>query len=116
MGFSIAGEFPPVVPQSPPARVKLTGIAVLPPDKWVSLRVEEFNEPAVEVVLREGWRRLSVRVVEIDSHARWAIIRCGATDVKLIVEGKNTSVVVAAEFGGEHRPLPLLPPPGSGDP
>lgn len=114
--LAMADEASPTVPQSPPARVKLTGIAVLPPDKWVILEITEYGQPEVRLALTEGSRRLSVRVVKIDSQVRWAIIRCGQTDMKFTIESPATLANPTAELGGEHRPLPLLPPPGAGDP
>lgn len=107
---------PPALPALPPVRVKLIGIAVLPPDKWVLLEVQADSEPAVQFALMPNARRIGLQVIEVDPHACWAKIRNGNAVVTLTVENSAAAPVAINNSGGEHRPLPLLPPPGAGDP
>jgi len=111
-----AGEIRIALPQTPPAGVKLTGIAVLSSDKWALLEVQEYGQSAERLVLTEGSRRLALEVVEVDPRAQWVIIRNAGELMKLTVEKPASASFVAANFGGEHLPVPLLPPVGAGDP
>lgn len=116
-GFGLtAGETRTALPQTPPARVKLTGIAVLPPDKWGLLEVQEYGQPADRLVLMEGSRRLALEVVEVDGQARWVTVRNAGVLMKLTIEKPAAASMVAVNLDSEHIPLPLLPPIGAGDP
>lgn len=111
-----AGEIRIALPQTPPARVKLTGIAVLPPAKWALLEVQEYGQPADQLALMEGSRRLALEVVEVDGQAKWVTVRNAGALMKLTLEKPAGATIATANSGGAHLPLPLLPPAGAGDP
>lgn len=113
----MASVSPAALPQLPPARVKLIGIAILPPHKWVLLEVEEYQQPPVQITLLQGARREFLQVLEVDSKCGWAIICNAGVDVKLTIEMPATAAPnLVSILDEEHRPLPLPPPPGAGDP
>jgi hypothetical protein len=112
-----AGEPRVALPQMPPARVKLTGIAVLPPAKWALLEVQEYGQPAQQIALAEGSRRIALEVVEVDCLGRWVMVRQAGALLKLTIENPAAvPSIAAANVDAEHVPLPLLPPVGAGDP
>jgi hypothetical protein len=111
-----AGEPPLALPQMPPAQVKLTGIAILPPVKWALLEVQEYGQNISPLALTEGSRRLALEVVEVDAKAGWVTVRNAGVLMTLTIEKMGATPAAPVAWGGEHRPIPVLPPIGAGDP
>ena len=105
-----------VIPQTPPPKIKLNGIAVLPPDKWVLLEIQADGRPVDRVALTEGSRKASLEVVTIDAQGKSATIRNAGVLMTLAIGKAGAPSMVVANFGGEHVPLPLVPEIGAGDP
>ncbi len=105
-----------VIPQTPPPKIKLNGIAILPPNKWAMLEVQVDGQPVDRLALIEGSRRASLEVVTIDAEGKSVIIRNAGVLMTLAIGKSEAPSMIAANFSGEHVPLPLLPVVGAGDP
>ena len=109
----------PTAAASPPQQLKLTGIAALLPRKWAVLQIQEPGKPARSVLLKEGTKESGVEVVEIDAQARWVKILNGGAPMTLTFANnglRSNSPQLAGGPDPNHVPVPLLPPPGAGDP
>ncbi|MEJ0089393.1 MAG: hypothetical protein WDM80_06570 [Limisphaerales bacterium] len=105
-----------VIPQTPPPKIKLNGIAILPPDKWALLEIQAEGQPVDRVAMTEGSRKASLELVTIDAKGKSATIRNAGVLTTLAIGKSESPSMMAANFGGEHVPLPLLPVVGAGDP
>ena len=122
--FSLVAAPPPAVhfpppPAAPMTRLKLTGLAVLPPDKWALLQIQEEGAPPFSAALLEGESKGAVRLVSINITAATALVSNGAVLTELALEKigvRNKAVAAPTQLAAEHRPIPVLPLPGAGDP
>ena len=106
----------PVVATASLARIKLTGLAVIPPLKWVVLKIQEPGKPAAMTTLQEGCSEGVVEILEVDANARHVKIRNAGLMMTLTFEDEDLLQKKAlAGLEVEHRPLPLLPPTDAGD-
>jgi len=112
----VAGEARIALPQTPPAALKLTGLAESLSNKWALLEVQEYGQPAEHLALTEGSCRGTVTVVQVDARAGWAKVNYAGAVITLTVEKLSTAAALPAKPVGEHLPLPLLPQDGVGDP
>ena len=113
-----AANFPPP-PAAPMTRLKLTGLASLPPDKWALLQIQEEGAAPFSATLLEGESKGAVRLVSINITDATAMVSNGAVLTELALEeigGRNVPVAAPTQLAAEHLPIPVLPPPGIGDP
>jgi hypothetical protein len=92
---------------APVVRLKLLGIAALPPRKWAVLQVEQPGKPAAAIVFREGQSIASVEVTEIDASSRTVTVRhaAGSTSLTFEADSVKPAVAAATEAERDHQPI-----------
>jgi hypothetical protein len=95
-------------------RIKLTGVAALPSQRFAMLQVEENGKAPVLITLREGVSSYHFQLLAIDIGKKEVLVRnCGEL-VRLWFDEKNPGAP-ACGSDPDHAPIPVTPDPNSGD-
>ena len=114
----------PTLASNPPppvtaVQIKLTGVAVIPPQKWALLQIQAPGKKARAVTLAEGARDASLEVLEIDPRGwRVKIRNSGAVTLLTMASGRPESgdgPIAVAATDHDHVPLPTVPLPEAGE-
>lgn len=107
----------PATAAIPPAKIKLVGLAAIPPCKWAVIQIQEPGRPAVTVTLKEGCGAGPVEILDVDARAQQVKIRNAGKVMTIAFEDDDLIQKNAlAKLEAEHPPLPTVPLLGAGDP
>lgn len=106
---------PPIAAVSP-VKIKLVGLAAIPPDKWVVLQIQAPGKPSAMLTLKEGCGEGPVEILEVDAKARRVKVRnAGSVMTVTFDDDALIQKTALARLQAGHQPVPVVPPPGAGE-
>ena len=108
--------FPPTTTVSQ-VKIKLVGLAAIANRKWVVLQIQTPGKPQTTTALKEGSSEGPVEILEVDAKAQRVKIRNAGLAMTIMFDDEDLLRKDSlARLQAEHQPVPLVPPPGAGDP